>query len=84
MKKAENIFSRFIYVFIRFCLGIVFGIIFFELFSMRHFMVKWLGSDFVGTDWIMVFIILVIGLSSAIWGDKALNKFIDIFFRRNE
>ncbi len=84
MKKAENIFSRFIYVFIRFCLGIVLGIIFFELFSMRHFMGKWLGSDFVGTDWIMVFIILVLGLSSAIWGDKALNKFIDIFFRRKK
>lgn len=84
MKKSGNLFSSFIYVFIRFCLGVVLGIIFFELFSIRHFMIQWLGSNFIGTDWIMVFVIVVIGLSSAIWGEKALNKFIDIFFRRKK
>jgi hypothetical protein len=47
-------------------------------------MIKWLGSDFVGTDWIMVSVIVVMGLSAAIWGEKALNKFIDIFFRRKK
>jgi len=82
MKTAENRFPGFIYAFIRFCLGIVLGIAIFELFSLRSFMIKWLGSDFVGTDWIMVFVILVMGLSLAIWGEKALTKFIDITFRR--
>jgi hypothetical protein len=84
MKTSENRFPGFIYIFIRFCLGIVIGIIFFELFSIRHFMIKWLGSDFVDTDWIMVSVIVVMGLSAAIWGEKALNKFIDIFFRRKK
>lgn len=82
MKTSENRFPGFMYTFIRFCLGIVIGIIFFELFSIRHFMIQWLGSDFVGTDWIMVFVIVVMGLSAAIWGEKALNKFIDMTFRR--
>ena len=84
MRTSANRFPAFIYVFIRFCLGIVIGIIFFELFSIRHFMMKWLGSDFVGTDWIMVFVIVVMGLSSAIWGEKALTKFIDMTFRRKK
>jgi hypothetical protein len=84
MKTSENRFPGFIYTFIRFCLGIVIGIIFFELFSIRHFMIQWLGSDFAGTDWIMVFVIVVMGLSTAIWGEKALNKFIDMTFRRNK
>lgn len=82
MKTSENRFPGFMYTFIRFCLGIVIGIIFFELFSIRHFMIQWLGSDFVGTDWIMVFVIVVMGLSAAVWGEKALNKFIDMTFRR--
>ena len=84
MKKAENRFPGFIYAFIRFCLGIVLGIIVFELFSLRSLMIKWLGSDFAGTNWIMVVIILVMGFSLAIWGEKALTKFIDITFRRKK
>ena len=84
MKTADSRFPGFIYAFIRFCLGIVLGIIVFELFSLRSLMIKWLGSDFAGTDWIMVFIILVMGFSLAIWGEKALTKFIDITFRRKK
>ena len=45
-------------------------------------MIQWLGSDFVGTDWIMVFVVVVMGLSAAVWGEKALNNFIDMTFRR--
>ena len=84
MKTSENRFPGFIYVFIRFCLGIVIGIIFFELFSIRHYMIKWLGSDFPATDWIMVVVIALMGLSAAIWGEKALTKFIDMTFRRKK
>ena len=84
MKTADSRFPGFIYAFIRFCLGIVLGIIVFELFSLRSLMIKWLGSDFAGTNWIMVVIILVMGFSLAIWGEKALTKFIDITFRRKK
>jgi len=73
-----------VFVFIRYCLGIVLGIIFVELFSIRPLIIKRLGSDFIWTDWIIIFIVLIMGITTAIWGDKALNKFIDIFFRRKK
>jgi hypothetical protein len=84
MVKSENRFPGFIYAFIRFCLGVVVGIIFFELLSIRHYMKKWLGSDFTGTDWIMVVVVLAMGLGAAVWGEKALTKFIDMTFRRKK
>jgi hypothetical protein len=47
-------------------------------------MITWLGDNLILIDWIIIFIILLMGISTAIWADKVLNKFIDIFFRRKK
>lgn len=84
MKKSENIFSDIVFIVIRFFLGIVLGIILFGLFPIRTLMITWFGDIFIWIDWTIIFIIVLMGICTAIWGDKVLNKFIDIFFRRTK
>jgi hypothetical protein len=82
MKKSEGLFPHVIIVSIRFFLGIVLGIILFGLVPLRTLMLSWLGDTSDLVDLIIIFIILLMGIGTAIWGDKVLNLFIDIFFRR--
>jgi len=84
MKKSENIFSDIIIILIRFFLGIVLGIILFGLFPIRSLMIAWIGDVYKWIDWTIIVIIFLMGITTAIWGDKVLNKFIDIFFRRRK
>ena len=82
MKKSEDLFPHVIIILIRFFLGIVLGIILFGLVPIRTLLLSWLGDTSEWVDLIIIFVILLMGIITAIWGDKVLNKFIDIFFRR--
>jgi hypothetical protein len=84
MKMSEKLIVDVVVIIIRFIIGIFLGILFVSVVSGGLLIGYWSSGHFMWTDWIFVFIVLIIGICSAIWGDKVIKKIWNAMFSSRE
>jgi hypothetical protein len=78
MKKSEELIADAVITFIRFIVGVVIGMFILGYAGGFNFL-DWIYGDITWDDWFPILSILILGICSAIWGDKVFRRFWNAF-----